>query len=96
MRTYYVYILANKGGMLYVGVTNDILKRVYQHKRTQGSRFTTKFHINRLVYYEEFGEITLALEREKEIKKWRRSKKIALIESSNPRWRDLSADWYDK
>jgi len=95
MHMYYVYILCSMSGTLYIGVTNDLVRRTYGHKHGNGSKFTKKYKINRLVYFEEFGEIQLALAREKEIKKWRRSKKIALIESTNPKWVDLSEGWYE-
>jgi putative endonuclease len=95
MRTYYVYILSSARGTLYIGVTNDIVRRVYEHKQSQGSSFTSKYKIFRLVYFEQHHEITHALQREKEIKRWRRSKKIRLIESSNPRWVDISESWFD-
>jgi len=94
MKTYYVYILSSTLGTLYVGVTNDIIRRVYEHKKGDGSRFTAKYKVHRLVYFEEHNEIMSALNREKEIKKWRRSKKRKLTISTNPRWDDLSDDWY--
>jgi len=95
MQVYYVYILTNTKGTLYIGITSDLERRVYEHRHGIGSRFTAKYEIHRLVYFEEFGEIQLALSRERELKKWRRSKKIARIESMNPKWQDLSKDWFD-
>jgi putative endonuclease len=90
---YFVYILSSLSGTLYTGVTNDLLRRVTQHKSQIGSKFTAKYRINRLVYYEETSDVNSALAREREIKGWRRSKKIALIRELNPTWRDLSEDW---
>jgi putative endonuclease len=80
---------------LYTGVTSDLSGRVAQHKDGKGSKFTSKYKITRLVYYEEFSDINEAIMREKQIKGWLRKKKIALIESVNLQWEDLSADWYD-
>ncbi|MDD4606720.1 MAG: GIY-YIG nuclease family protein [Patescibacteria group bacterium] len=90
---YYVYILASqRNGTLYVGVTSEIKKRVYQHKQGVVDSFTKRYKINRLVYYEEYNDINLALEREKQLKKWFRSWKIRLIEEFNSHWRDLYDD----
>ncbi|MDD4607046.1 MAG: GIY-YIG nuclease family protein [Patescibacteria group bacterium] len=92
-KKYYVYILASqRNGTLYVGVTSEIKKRVYQHKRGVVDSFTKRYKINRLVYYEEYNDINLALEREKQLKKWRRVWKIRLIEEFNSHWRDLYDD----
>ena len=92
MKEYYVYILTNRSGTLYVGMTNDIVRRIQEHKEGRGSKFTSKYRINRLVYYESTNDVLSAIAREKQIKGWLRSKKIALIESVNPDWRDLSED----
>ena len=93
---YYVYILASKkNGTLYTGVTNDIERRVYEHKHKLTPGFTSRYNVNRLVYYEEYNDIRDAIAREKQIKGWLRKKKIALIESMNPNWDDLSAGWYE-
>jgi putative endonuclease len=92
-KRYYVYIMATKGRVLYVGVTGFLFSRVMQHKSGEVDGFTKHYHINRLVYYETFQYIDRAIERETEIKKWRRAKKIALIESSNAAWADLAGDW---
>ncbi len=94
-KTYYVYIMTNRSGTLYTGMTNDLLRRVHEHKTGQGSAFTQKYRITRLVYYEETPDVRVAIAREKEIKGWLRKKKIDLIESLNPAWEDLSADWYE-
>ena len=87
---YYVYILANRSKTLYTGVTNNLARRVWQHKKRETPGFTCSYNIDGLVYYESFGEIRSAIHREKQIKGWLRAKKIALVESMNPRWRDLT------
>jgi putative endonuclease len=92
-RKYYVYIRASVSGTLYVGVTNNIYLRVTEHKKAEGSRFTSKHRVNRLVHFEVFQYIDRAIARETEIKGWRRSKKIALIELANPSWQDVSKDF---
>ncbi len=94
VRTYYVYIMGNRSGTLYTGVTNDLSKRVYEHKSHLIPGFTSRYRLNRLVYFEETNDVDAALAREKQIKGWARAKKLALIRSSNPQWKDLSADWY--
>jgi len=91
-----VYILTNRVRTLYVGVTNDLVRRVYEHKRKLVQGFAKKYNVTWLAYYEQTSDITSAIEREKQIKGWRRSKKVGLIESLNPRWEDLSLEWYDK
>lgn len=93
-RSYWVYILTNQPrGTLYVGVTNSLERRVWQHKTKQLEGFTKKYELDRLVLFEEFRDIRDAIDREKQIKGWLRAKKIQLIETNNPTWRDLSADW---
>jgi len=92
-KQYFVYILTSKSGTLYTGITNNLRRRVYQHRHKLIEGFTKKYNVNRLVYFETFGEVRDAIAREKQIKGWLRSKKIALIESTNPRWLDLSDDW---
>jgi putative endonuclease len=96
VKTYYVYILASSSGTLYTGVTNDLFRRVYEHKQKLVDGFTKKYDVNRLVYYEETHDVNSALLREKQIKGWLRKKKIALIESMNPKWEDLSEGWYEE
>ena len=91
MRQYYVYIMTNKSRTLYTGVTNNLERRVYEHKQKLIPGFTTKYNISRLVFFEATQNIRAAIEREKQIKGWLRSKKIALIESVNPQWEDLSS-----
>ena len=89
-RVYYVYILATRiGGTLYIGVTNDLVRRVYQHREKLVRGFTAKYGVHRLVYYEAFGEIGAAIHREKQLKRWNRAWKIQLIEEKNPNWEDL-------
>jgi putative endonuclease len=90
----YVYIMTNRSRTLYTGITNDLGRRVYEHRQGVGSKFASKYRITRLVYYEECLDIREAIAREKEIKGWLRTKKTALIESINPKWDDLSAEWY--
>ena len=90
MKTYAVYILASESGVLYTGVTNDLENRVLQHKRKLVPGFTARYNVHKLVYFELFGDVRAAIAREKELKGWLRKRKIALIESLNPRWKDLS------
>ena len=91
---YYVYILTNKiNTVLYTGFTNNLFTRISQHKLKTIKGFTQKYNCNKLIYYETFNEVKLAINREKEIKKWRREKKIKLINSFNPEWKDLSEEW---
>jgi len=93
MRSYYVYIMASLSRTLYTGVTNDLERRVWEHKHGQWPAFTSRYRIHRLVYLDTFHSVHEALEQEKRIKGWRRARKIALIEASNPKWDDLSARW---
>ena len=89
-RVYYVYILASRiNGTLYVGVTNDLLRRTTEHREHLLKGVTKKYGVSRLVHYETFGDITEAIRREKQLKNWKRSWKIQLIEATNPRWDDL-------
>lgn len=90
MKGGFVYILASKSGVLYTGVTNNLDSRVLQHRQKIAPSFTNKYSVTRRVYYERFGDIRTAIAREKQIKGWLRNKKIALIESANPRWKDLA------
>jgi putative endonuclease len=96
MAQYYVYIMASKSRTLYTGVTNNLERRVYEHKHKLMPGFTAKYNITRLVHYEVTNDIRDAIAREKQIKGWLRAKKIALIEAENPNWRDLSEDWLDE
>jgi putative endonuclease len=95
MREYYVYIMTNQSRTLYIGVTNDLKRRVYEHKHKLVSGFTQKYNLTLLAYYESTPDVRSAIEREKQLKGWLRAKKIALIESANPEWRDLSAGWIE-
>jgi putative endonuclease len=87
---YFVYIMTNKSGTLYTGVTNNLERRIYEHQHHLVKGFTKKYNIEKLVYFEETNDIHAAISREKQIKGWLRKKKIALIESMNPGWKDLS------
>jgi putative endonuclease len=96
MKTYYVYILASKrNGNLYTGISNDLTRRVYEHKSGLIEGFTKKYSINKLVYFESTNDVNEAILREKRLKKWKRQWKIELIEKSNPDWRDLSVDFLE-
>ncbi len=87
---YYVYVMTNRSKTLYTGVTNDVRRRVWEHKHQEGSEFTSRYRCDRLVYYERFVDVGRAIAREKQIKGWLRIKKIQLIVSVNPTWADLS------
>ena len=95
VRDYYVYIMANMHHTIYIGVTNNLERRVYEHKQMRVPGFTKKYGLTDLVFYELFAHISDAIGREKQLKGWRREKKTQLIESMNPEWSDLSKDWYD-
>ena len=96
MDTYYVYILASKkNGTLYTGVTNDLKRRVWQHKNHTAESFTAAYGVNQLVYFESFREVRDAIAREKQLKGGSRKKKVILIEKENPEWLDLSASWFE-
>jgi putative endonuclease len=90
---YFVYIVSSRSGTLYIGMTNSIYRRVLQHKRGEIEGFASKYACNRLVYYEGFDDVHKAIGREKQLKGWTRAKKIALIDSKNPRWEDLAEQW---
>jgi putative endonuclease len=95
MREYYVYILCNESGTLYTGMTNDLNRRAYEHRHQLHDGFTKRYNVCRVVYYETYADVREAIAREKQIKAWRRSKKLDLIRSLNPYWRDLTLDWDD-
>ncbi|MEO7909293.1 MAG: GIY-YIG nuclease family protein [Roseiflexaceae bacterium] len=95
MKQYYVYILSNASRRIYVGVTNNLERRAYQHMHKLISGFTSEYNITRLVYFEITSDILAAIAREKQIKGWLRSKKLALIDAQNPTWEDLSKGWFD-
>ena len=93
MKNYYVYILASKrNGTLYIGVTNDLIKRVYEHKNDIIGGFTKTYAVHDLVYYEQTSDVESAILQEKRMKKWKRKWKLRLIEEFNPEWRDLYED----
>jgi len=92
-RLYYVYILTSASRVLYTGVTNNLRRRVYQHKQKQIAGFTQRYNVTQLMHYEIFGDVRLAIAREKQVKAWRREKRVVLISKHNPHWRDLSEDW---
>ena len=95
-KLYFVYLLANwNNNVLYVGMTNDLQRRVYEHKNKLVKGFTCKYNINKLVYYESTEDVTVAIEREKQIKSWRREKKTQLVMGHNPDWVDLGQQWND-
>jgi putative endonuclease len=95
MRSYYVYILTNRSGTSYVGVTNDLVRRVFDHRKASPKTFTGRYKIDRLVYFEEGTSAYDAIAGDKQIKGWTRQRKIELINEMNPRWEDLSAEWVE-
>jgi putative endonuclease len=93
-KTYFVYILASVSGVLYTGVTNNLQRRVAEHRKKLLPGFSANYNAKRLVYFEPFGEVRMAIAREKQVKSWRREKRIKLIEAKNPKWADLSTEWF--
>jgi putative endonuclease len=93
--SYFTYIVASRSHTLYIGVTGDLRKRIFQHKWKEIDGFSSKYNCDRLVWFECNQDVTAAIAREKQLKGWRREKKIALIEKMNPTWIDLGKDWYD-
>ena len=91
---FYVYIMASRSLNFYIGLSNSIRRRVWEHKTGQDESFTKRYNINRLVWYERFQYFNNAVDREKRLKKWSRAKKIALITYKNPTWIDLAEDWF--
>ena len=91
--SYFVYVATNVSGTLYIGMTNNLERRMYQHKHHVVQGFTTRYRIDRLLYYEETNDVLWAIEREKQLKGWVRKRKIDLIVGMNPKWKDLSLDW---
>ena len=96
MQQYYVYIMASKTRALYTGVTNNLERRVYQHKRHLIPGFSDKYNTTQLVYYDATNDVRAAIAREKRIKSWLRARKVALIESANPNWQGLSEGWFEE
>jgi putative endonuclease len=94
MNEYYVYIMSSYSYVLYTGITNDLERRVYEHKKKIKEGFTNKYYVNSLVYFECTDDVAAAIQREKQIKGWTRKKKIELILKMNPEWKDLSEGWY--
>ncbi len=95
MKTYFVYILTNQlGNVMYIGITNDLTRRIYEHMHKLVKGFTTKYNVDKLIYYEQYGDVREAITREKQLKGWTRAKKNTLVESMNPDWKDLIEDWY--
>ncbi|MFZ0890725.1 MAG: GIY-YIG nuclease family protein [Candidatus Binataceae bacterium] len=91
-RSYWVYVMSSLSRTLYTGVTNDLERRVFEHQQGQPGSFTARYNVNRLVYCEEFGDVSAAIARDKEIKRMTRMRKIKLVESMNPDWEDLSGE----
>lgn len=94
MKQYFVYIMANNAKMTYIGVTNDLKRRVYQHKEKLIPGYTAKYNLTQLIYFETTSDIKSAILREKQMKGWLRARKIDLINEHNPGWKDLSQDWF--
>ena len=92
IKQYFVYIMSSTNKALYIGMTNNLERRVWQHRNGQGSAHTKKYKINKLVYFEETSDVISAIEREKALKGWKRDKKITLITKHNPNWKDLSTE----
>jgi putative endonuclease len=95
-KSYFVYIMGSLSGTLYIGVTSHPETRVFLHKEQIFAGFTSKYGVSRLLYWESFDDVLMAIDREKQLKGWRRNKKVALIESLNPHWLDLSRGWYSE
>jgi len=93
-RLYYLYILASASRVLYTGMTNNLRGRLFEHRQKRIASFTQKYNVTQLMHFEVFGDVRRAIAREKQVKAWTRAKRIALIESTNPHWKDLSADWF--
>ena len=93
--SYFAYVAASRSHALYIGVTGNLQKRMFEHKWQEHEGFTERYNCDRLVWFERYQDVRLAIAREKQLKGWRREKKIALIEAANPAWVDLSRDWYD-
>jgi putative endonuclease len=92
-KSYYIYIIASKrNGTLYIGVTNDLIRRMTEHKNDEVEGFSKKYKVHQLVYFEETSDVDVAITREKQLKKWKRAWKLRLIEESNPEWKDLFPD----
>jgi putative endonuclease len=93
--SYFTYMMASRSHTLYIGVIGDLQRRIFEHKWKEHDGFTARYNCDRLVWFEGHGDITKAIAREKQLKGWRRARKIELMESTNPAWVDLSREWYD-
>ncbi len=94
MNQYYIYILTNEyNNVMYIGITGDLKRRLYEHKHQLIDGFTKKYNVHKLVYFESFNDPTNAIKREKQLKKWVRNKKNSLVETMNPTWKDLTEEW---
>jgi putative endonuclease len=93
VRTYYVYILSSHSRCIYIGVTNDLVRRVIEHRTGKLAGFTKKYHVTQLVYFEQYRDVISAITREKQLKRWPRARKDRLIEKGNPMWLDLGGAW---
>jgi len=93
---YYVYILSNASRLLYTGITSNLERRVWEHKRKVIPGFTSKYNLHQLVYFETFGDVRAAIAREKQIKAWRRDKRVSMIREKNPHWTDLASCWFNR
>ena len=93
-KSFYVYIMTNRSRNFYIGISSKLRKRVFQHKTGGFEGFTSKYKVDRLVYWEKFTDVKSAIAREKQLKRWTRIKKMQLIVSMNPTWKDLAADWF--
>jgi putative endonuclease len=92
---FYTYILGSISGTLYIGMTNNLIRRIWQHKQHEVCGFTAKYRVDRLLYFESFDDVRTAINSEKQLKGWTRQKKIGLIKARNPSWIDLSSEWYE-
>jgi putative endonuclease len=95
LRLYSTYILSNNSMTLYIGMTNNLARRVAEHKRREGCEFTSRYHFDRLVYFEQTTDVRDAIAREKQLKGWTRKRKIELVKTMNPKWVDLSGQWQE-
>jgi len=96
VKEYYVYIMTNRSGTLYIGVTNDLYRRVMEHKTGEKDGFTKRYKMDRLLYMESTTDVRDALDREKQLKGWLRKRKLELVRSQNPQWQDLSDGWFEE
>jgi putative endonuclease len=96
MGDYYVYVLSSESGVLYIGATNDLARRVYEHKHRLVPGFTSRYNVAQLVYFEQTSDVSADIARERQIKGWRRARKVELIRAMSPEWGDLAARWYEE